>query len=410
MSRARRSPERCIVIAVPDFEPTVGGTSRHARNLAVALQDRGHRVVVLTQRLDRSWPAAEWIAGVEVHRLGPASRRRGAMKLFVAAATCWFIGRRRSTTAVFTLMYPDLGVAAALAGLGGRTAVCWAGLGDATDTLAAHGVRAPLAWLRRMVLARSRHVALTHALSAELITCGVDPRSIDIIPTPVDSAVYRPPSAVERQAARAALDLGPTTFAVVYTGHLRRLKRVERLVEAAAALVDDGIDARLYLLGDSRGDLDDATPTVEAAIEATGLTGRTARPGAVADVRSYLWAADAFVLPSEREGLSNSLLEALACGVPCIAPPSAGGDQVLDDSCGVVPSDGGAAAIHAALLALASDPARRQELATGAVVRSARYSLAQVALEIERLIGRLDRVGEIRSGQGENNDRNGHVG
>jgi glycosyltransferase involved in cell wall biosynthesis len=124
-------------------------------------------------------------------------------------------------------------------------------------------------------------------------------------------------------------------------------------------------------------------------VQASGLGTRVVRNGAVDDVRPYLHAADVFVLPSEREGLSNSLLEALACGVPCIAPPSAGGDQLLDDSCGIVPPDGEPTALHGALRALAEDPDRRARLAEGAAVRAQRFSLARVALDVEALVERL---------------------
>jgi glycosyltransferase involved in cell wall biosynthesis len=111
--------------------------------------------------------------------------------------------------------------------------------------------------------------------------------------------------------------------------------------------------------------------------------------GAVADVRPYLHAADAFVLPSDREGLSNSVLEALACGLPVVAPPSAAGDQVLDETSGIVPRSNDPAELLDALVRLADDPDYRARLASGARRAAERFALARVVNDYESLYSRL---------------------
>lgn len=370
---------RLVVIAVTDFEPTIGGTSRQTRNLAEALQEAGRDVVVLTQRTDAAWPRRETRAGIRVERIGPRSRRRGAMKLFVARAALWFARHRARIDSVVVIMYPDLALAAATAGFAPHTLMAWAGLGDATDTLSATGVRAPLARLRASGLRRARHLALTAAMRAELVDCGVVETAIAVIPTPVDTERFRPPTESERSAARAAIGAADATFVIVYTGHFRRSKRVERLVEATAALRDDGIDVLLLLLGDSRPELGDSTALIDQTIARTGLGALTRRPGPIADVVPYLHAADAFVLPSEREGLSNSLLEAMASGLACVAPASAGGDILLAGGLGAVPPDNSPAALHGALAELAADPEQRRRL--GAAARAAAAVAARPAVD-----------------------------
>ena len=378
---------RSVVFAVPDFEPTVGGTTRQSRNQAEGLAARGGAVTIVTQRLDRSWPRRERIGAVTVRRLGPMHRDATAMKVLVVRLAWWLRRNRRSIDVVQVIMYPDFVLSAWLAGVGDRTVMCWAGLGDATDVLAPTGrpVRALVRAGRRRVMQRVMHVALTTALHDELTAVGID--KVVVIPTPVDLDAFRPPDPEERRAARARLGIGDDQFAIVYIGHLRALKRVDRLVDAFAMRVRDGADARLFLVGDSRADLDDRTAALRAQVQRTGLEDRVVFSGAVPDVRPYLYAADVFVLPSDREGLPNSLLEAMACGLACVAPASAAGDQVLDPTSGIVPPSNDPPVLADTLATLEHDPELRARLGTGARAAAQRYNLASVIDQYDLLYG-----------------------
>jgi glycosyltransferase involved in cell wall biosynthesis len=92
--------------------------------------------------------------------------------------------------------------------------------------------------------------------------------------------------------------------------------------------------------------------------------------GAAADVAPWLRAADAFVLPSETEGLSNALLEAMATGLPVVATRVGGARDVVEDgrSGRLVPVADEAALARA--LSDVLDPARAVESA--ALGRAAR--------------------------------------
>ncbi|MDQ1466397.1 MAG: D-inositol-3-phosphate glycosyltransferase [Actinomycetota bacterium] len=376
---------RSVVFAVPDFEPTIGGTTRQSRNQAEALAARGGAVTIVTQRLDRSWPRRERSGAVTVRRLGPMHRDSTAMKLLVLRLAWWLRRHRSSIDLVQVIMYPDFVLSAWFAGLSGRTVMCWAGLGDATDVLGPTRlpVRAAARAVRRRVMRRTTHVALTPAMHDELIAVGID--NVAVIPTPVDLDAFHPPTSEERSAARRDLGIADGQFAVVYTGHLRALKRVDRLVDGFASRVRAGADARLFLVGDSRADLDDRRAALRAQVTRAGLDDRVVFSGAVPDVRPYLYAADVFVLPSDREGLPNSLLEAMACGLACVAPASAAGDQVLDTESGVIPPSNDPHDLAAALAALEHDPEQRARLGLGARRAAQRYGLEAVIDRYETL-------------------------
>ncbi len=124
-----------IVFVVPDFEPTLGGTTRQTHNQASELRARGYDVLVLTQRLELHWPRSERRNGLPLRRVGPSGRTFLRMKLLVLSVARWLRRHRDHIAVVNVIMYPDFVVSAALAGLADRTVMCWAGLGDATDTV-----------------------------------------------------------------------------------------------------------------------------------------------------------------------------------------------------------------------------------------------------------------------------------
>jgi glycosyltransferase involved in cell wall biosynthesis len=394
--RAARRRAGTIVFVVPDYEPTLGGTTRQTRNQARELHARGYDVLVLTQRLQAHWPRSEVRDGIRLRRLGPSGRTSLRMKLLVLAVAWWLRRHRDEIAVVNAIMYPDFVVSAALAGLAERTVMCWAGLGDATDTLGRSGaLRAPLRAIRRRALMRGAQVALTPALADELDGLGLS-RDVNVIPTPVDIEAFQPPPGEQREQARRDLGVRDDELVIAYTGHLRALKRVERLVEAFRLLVESGRPARLLLVGSPRQDLADQPVALTQQLERLPRRDLAIVTGAVADVRPYLYAADAFVLPSDREGLSNSVLEALATGLPVVAPASAAGDQVLDDTCGIVPDSNDPEELFAALTELANDTDYRRRLAKGARLAAERFALDRVVNEYEGMYARLRRSESVR--------------
>jgi glycosyltransferase involved in cell wall biosynthesis len=133
---------------------------------------------------------------------------------------------------------------------------------------------------------------------------------------------------------RAELGIPPRARLVGSVGRLAEQKRYDRLVRAVSRLPE----VHLLVLGDGP-----ERAGLEALATELGMEGRLHLPGHRDDVASALDAMDVFVLCSEREGLSNAMLEALSAGVPVVstdvsgarealtpAPEAAGGAAVAD--------------------------------------------------------------------------------
>jgi glycosyltransferase involved in cell wall biosynthesis len=381
---------RTVVMAVPDFHPTPAGTARQTAKQARALTRDGYDVVVLTRRYGRDWRRRETVDGVPVVRFGPASRSRLAEKLALVSFTAWLLRHRKRIGALQLLGYPDFALGAATVGLADRAVNVWVTDGDADETLGARPgpVRGIQRRVRHAALARGIQVALTPTIEGELAAVGLD-RRVEIVPTPVDLQVFRPPTADERRAARVRAGLADDEYAVLYAGLLRERKRVERLVGAVGVLRASLPDLRLLVVGGSLGQEEHVAEALREQVRSDALGDVVTFVGPVDDVRPYLWAADVLVLPSDREGLPNSLQEAMACGVPCIAPRSAAGHEVMGDDAGIVPPGNSVAEIADAIRRLHDDPGLAASIRTAAAARVRGFSLDVVATRYEALFDRL---------------------
>ena len=143
---------------------------------------------------------------------------------------------------------------------------------------------------------------------------------------------------IEARAAeiRREIGAGAGTFVFMFAGRIVRDKGVNELVRAFSALRQEcgGDAARLLLLGNFEDALDPVAPETRTEIsrENSGIFA----PGFREDLRPYYAAADAFVLPSYREGFPNAVIQAGAMGVPAIVSDVNGCNEI------VIPGENGA--------------------------------------------------------------------
>ena len=98
---------------------------------------------------------------------------------------------------------------------------------------------------------------------------------------------------------------------------------------------------------------------VQAVLEAAGLSDLAWLPGERSDVPEVLRGLHLFVLPSRAEGISNTILEAMACGLPVLATAVGGNaDLVVDGATGEIVPPGDAGTMAARMVAFATDPGR----------------------------------------------------
>jgi glycosyltransferase involved in cell wall biosynthesis len=202
----------------------------------------------------------------------------------------------------------------------------------------------------------------------------------------VDPDVFRPGTAAERAAARVALGGPDDAVVALMIGRMVAEKGYPELFEALArvpGLTLACVGTRLE--SDHEGDVAwalaraHADPAVAARLRLLGY--RT-------DVAALLRGADLFVLPSHREGMPRSIIEAMMTGLPVVATRIRGArEQVVDGQTGFLVPVRDPQALAEALGRLVADPALRARL--GAAGRARALDLYDEAKVIARQIEAL---------------------
>jgi glycosyltransferase involved in cell wall biosynthesis len=230
-------------------------------------------------------------------------------------------------------------------------------------------------------------VAPSQAILGELAGSeGLDAARMLWIPNGVDTRRFRPRQGAEREAMRQALGLPADAIAFGCVARLTPEKRHVDLVEAFARVHAAEPRARLLLLGDGplRGE-------VEARAEALGVAGAIVPLGMRADVESILPALDAGVLASSTEGMSNAILELMACGLPVVATAVGGNPSLVREGVtGLLAPPCDPPALGEAMSALAADPGLRLRLGAAGRARIEReFSLAAMVRAFDQAYQRL---------------------
>jgi len=334
-------------MVITSFHPSpMGGSERQAFHLARSLHERGLDVSVVALGA-RHHPAEEIIDGIRIWRirsaLNPGSftrkktgrapsakieyepndlqnfaliKRKSVFSLalyFIFYFNALRLISRRKIK--FDILYiPIMEWTAYIGVLLGKTLGKKVVIKDSTMNGITNLLRYPFgSHMQKVIKEHGHFVAMTKIIRQNLLKAGVSPNKIFMIP----NGVHLP-------------DLPPVRNTIankfVFVGNLYQqpAKGVDILLKAWKIVVASKPDATLFIIGD--GDID-------AYVEHTQKLGISAHVhflGKQDNIQAHLVDANAFILPSRREGMSNALLEAMALGIPAIATDISGSQDLIE--------------------------------------------------------------------------------
>ena len=306
----------------------VGGLERHLVNLAVGLNERGHRIAVLQLYEGSHFVPELEEAGIETATAGV--RGRWDLDSFFRSG---LLATGRSRPAVVHGFGIEANLLSLLAGrLSARGRVVWGVQGRnfvrrGQDRVARAGawLHRTLSWAPALVLANS------HQVRDDALAAGFPPQRVRVIANGVDIQRFQrdPPG---RSRVRAEWGLGGDTPLIGIVARLSRAKNHELFLRAAASLAHRRDDVMFVCVGD--GD-----PRISHRLrrlgDELGLGDRVYWAGARQDMPAVYSALDIGTLVSRAEGCPHAVCEAMACGVPCVVSDVGDTARVVGDA-GVV--------------------------------------------------------------------------
>lgn len=335
----------------------IGGTESHLIRLSVPLSGQGFDTTIYClsepgQRADQVEAAGirvvSWQRPRKRHRVSrsPHNIARAANQLF------WLMRQWRPQIAHFYLPGPYLVGAPVAIAAGVPIKIM------SRRSLSLYQRRRPLLATVERGLHRHMDAAIgnSRAVVEELVEEGVPSAKIRLIHNGIECASASP----ARAEARRMLGLGPDTLIGIIVANLISYKGHRDLIEALARVSPDlPAGWQMLCVGRDHG----LQVKLESLARARGIEANVQFRGERLDTARLLAAADFGVLSSWEEGFSNVILEAMSAGLPMVVTDVGGNTEAVSaEETGLVVPPRNPAALGAAILRLARDPALRQRL------------------------------------------------
>ena len=312
-----------ILFIIRYFYPFVGGTEKQALALASCLVEKGVNVKIITSRFERKWAKHEIMDEVEVIRLfSPRVKILGAL-LFLFCLAVYLIKHRKTFSLIHTFQIGyTSSLSILLANLLRKPSVI---------KLACSGWGGDIQRAKKTLYGRiflflakkaSRIITLSSTIERELIEEKIDPSKIKLIHNGVDLARFK--EIEGKSQLRKKLGI-PDKKSIIYTGRLAYQKGIDVLIRSFSKLNGE-TGCQLIIIGDGPERQD-----IVRLIDHYQLSKSVILIEVAEDIASYLNTADVFVLSSRFEGLSNSLLEAMACEIPVISSRVGGSVDIINE-------------------------------------------------------------------------------
>ena len=307
-----------IAMIIQDYLPFGGGAERQLASLIPHLKSKGGRISVVTRK-QKDLPMYEIVDGVTVCRIPLFGSKTIRSLGFIFASTLVLSHWKADILHAHGLLSPA--TAAVWAKKRTKAPViakvlrggCFGDL-DRISSKPFGSVRQK--WLLSQI---DRFLVISQEIDSELERIGIPIERRIRLPNGVDTDRFAPISEQEKIALRAELGL-PDVPIAVFLGRLSPEKHVDMLIRVWKSLSTTLPDSVLLILGTGEQE-EDLKKIADDRVKFVGQT---------TNVVPYLQASDLFMLPSETEGLSNAMLEAMAVGLPVVVTAVGGAPDVIN--------------------------------------------------------------------------------
>jgi len=247
------------------------------------------------------------------------------------------------------------------------------------------GVRGRIFWHSDLLLMRQfdRVIAVSHATKEEMVAAGVPAELISVIHNGIDTESWSQHQV--NVSMRDTLGIGNAFPIIGYVGRISPEKDLETWLRVAALVAQEYPVAQFVVVGEGRDNK--LLEQLKNLAGALGIARNIHFLGYREDLPSIYAAFDLFFLSSRREGICNSLLEAMAMGIPIVATDVGGTKElIVAGESGYMVAEGDVAGMARAMIELICNECLRKDVGRAAQLRiQENFSFASRLQRIEAL-------------------------
>ena len=318
----------CMLISY--FYPVIGGAEQQAFQLSNHLLAKGIDVSVLTSQ-QPNCKKYELVDNVPVNRVHILKKKEHtqsfltSLSLFFSFSFFLIKNRKKYDIIHAHQLYISAFTASVIGRLLGKKTlakIASTGLAGEMYNLSKTFLGR---FMKKQILKLNFVIATSKGAMDELKQNGFKTNQILYIPNGVDTIRFSSVNTIQKKKLRKKLSLPINKKILLFTGRTAKKKRVDLILKAFSKIEKKRDDVFLLVVGEKQNFKVLNEIIKEEKIKNIHFTGK------VNNVDEYLKSSDIYILPSVSEGLSNALLEAMSCGLPCIVTKIPGNVDLVKD-------------------------------------------------------------------------------
>jgi glycosyltransferase involved in cell wall biosynthesis len=348
-----------------------GGAQRSLLSLIQGMDPAKFQSIVVSLKPPDSMSQKFSEAGIEVHHLG--IRKDPVSLLLGLARLCRIMEAYRPHIMQGWMYHANVLCTLAQVLLPGKPKVVW-GIRHSLHDLTKE--KPTTRWVIKLGARLSRKadriVYNAHSSAAHHRALGYNEDRELVIPNGVDCEQFKPSEEARKWLRREVLGLEENQFLVGMLARFHPTKGPDIFLEAASIVARQRADVKFVMVGKG---MDQRNEALKSLIQANGIQSSVFLLGERSDMERIVPGLDVLCSPSRSESFPNVVIEAMACGVPCVVTDVGDSARIVGD-CGLVVPKGNPEAIAAALVkVLDLHPREREGLGRKARERSKSFSL-----------------------------------
>ena len=315
-----------ICHVVHDYYPSIGGVEIQTKNLAEGLSKKGYKNIIFTKRVDPTYPEIDIINGLEVIRKAYPSTNTKAFQKFIGLVLnthYLFVNRHRYQIIHLKAPFFELMIPCWILKTCFNVKVVYAlSTGNELCSVQGRFLSKMKISLKRFILsAFDAVIVMNKDMLLEANEFGIKPSKVRYIINGVESNRFVPRDSKKMPGQ------------VIFIGRIDENKGIDILLKAWKIFIRSYRNAHLTIAGPHHSH--EYAELLNKYIDSNGLKDTVSMLGEIEyysdSIVDYYQSGEIFILPSRREGMPGTLMQAMSCGLPVISTKVHGAEDLVID-------------------------------------------------------------------------------